>query len=134
MGQYVTGEMVFRCPSDRMKHPVKLYRSYSYAIGDCGVPGRYWVQGSRLPCRFFPDPSSVALVIERVTTYNQFGMGGYSSSTGTGSVQSQHGVSLPTETAPAANYLFMDGHVAWADTPQSNWFPKPPDAPWRPCP
>jgi prepilin-type processing-associated H-X9-DG protein len=129
LGRYVAGETVFRCPADRMDRVPGLPRSYSYSI--CVEPGHGWIEGMRLPSRYFPEPANVALVIERVTVGNCFGEHNCNYSlSATNSVQSQHTVSRPTETRAPSNYLFMDGHVAWADVPQTNWFPTPP--PTRP--
>jgi prepilin-type processing-associated H-X9-DG protein len=124
-GRYVARESVFRCPADRMDRGHGLPRSYSYSIGI--EPGHGWIEGMRLPSRYFPEPASVALVIERVTDCNRFGEQccNYALAA-THYVQSQHTAARSTETRPPSNYLFMDGHVAWADAPQTNWFPTPP--------
>jgi len=134
LGRYVAGEWVFRCPADRMDRGHSLPRSYSYSIGI--EPGHDWIEGMRLPSRYFPEPASVALVIERVIGCNRFGEHccNYAGGT-TNDVQSQHAARRSTETRPPSNYLFMDGHVAWAESPQVNWFPKPPtNVVWQPCP
>ena len=133
-GRYVPGESVFQCPADRMDRISSGFRrSYSYSINT--HPERFWIGGSRLPCRYFPEPGNVAVLVEHVTIQNRFAEDENNCCGGPDSVQSQHTVIRPSETRPPSNYLFMDGHVAWADTPQSNWFPVPPaDAPWRPCP
>lgn len=131
---YVRGRSVFHCPADRMERGNQPARSYSFADA-IGASTRYWIQGSRLPCRYLSSSNTIALVVEQVSPGNVFGKILGAEAWSILDVKSQHEVRQARETCASANCLFLDGHVAWFDNPQTNWFPKPPPgAPERPCP
>ncbi|MBM3859932.1 MAG: prepilin-type N-terminal cleavage/methylation domain-containing protein [Verrucomicrobia bacterium] len=133
-GRYVPRESVFHCPADRIKRAGGLPRSYTYTI-NLEPNGRFWIEGSRLPCRYFPNPEEVVIVTESADSCNMVGEWCCSYHPNRSGGRSQHTIPSGDGVAPPSNYLFMDGHVEWADAPSTNWFPVPPDgAPFRPCP
>ena len=134
VGRYVSGESVFHCPADRVQREQGWPRSYTYTINVEPI-GRFWIEGSRLPCRYFPATAEVVIVTESVFSCNVIGELCCSYHPNRSGGRSQHTGSRGSSTASPSNYLFMDGQVEWADIPSSNWFPVPPaGAPFCPCP
>lgn len=127
---------VLRCPSDTQPRPSgKLPRSYGMSVGNDGANwDQAWPNGARITCKYFTNSAAIVIVSEK----NQ-GVGGtpiigecsktaYVSLTEVAS--SHRSATIPDFNA---NYLFLDGHVAWQTTVTAENFPtKPTENP--PCP
>jgi prepilin-type processing-associated H-X9-DG protein len=113
----------FRCPSDRAARPQGvLPRTYGISVGT--MDGSVAIDGSRLNCPSFVNPSEIVIVTERHVPGNPGGVGNgvHRTSNGGVGVVSAH---FPYKAAPEyrTNYLFLDGHVAWQECLISNNFP-----------
>ncbi|MCX7886066.1 MAG: hypothetical protein N3B01_02260 [Verrucomicrobiae bacterium] len=143
---------IFRCPSDRIRRstapcgwhtepPAAPPRSYAINMGRDAAAEHLWIQGSRLPCPHLPEPGKVALVAERVDGNSKNRIGSKCAGlvfNGPEHITSFH-VPKPHPLAPdpRTNYLFLDGHVEWVETPRPEMFPpRPPGTSFLnpPCP
>lgn len=113
------------CPSDMARRDDgELPRSYAIFVGTGSSPWRFFITGSRLPCRWLKDPTNTVVVVERAQAENLRNRENSSFINQPDAVRSPH-----VHNAPAAgNYLFLDGHVEWAEQVASNRFPAPPPA------
>jgi prepilin-type N-terminal cleavage/methylation domain-containing protein len=109
---YAVGK-IFLCPSDRTGN------TRSYSIRAANTAGARWVSGTRLPCPAYTNATIIVLASERTISGNTL-----NSSTGVAvsqpsDVVSQHARNSPT----SSNYLFLDDHVEWVQSPTSVMFP-----------
>jgi len=110
-GGFATAK-IFSCPSDKLANYDGVVYRRSYAISG--------VQGARISCSMFTNNSTIVLVGEKATG-QAAGSGTDCSISGSGDIVSPH-VKSP---AYSANYLFLDGHAVWIQSPDSTWFLSP---------
>jgi prepilin-type N-terminal cleavage/methylation domain-containing protein/prepilin-type processing-associated H-X9-DG protein len=130
MNGYIQSARVFVCPSDKVPRTLGSVRSYSISKGNQGSDYVYWVAGAKLTSPWLSASSDILLVGESARDKNVLGTAvgcGYVALGLTNDVASQHDGRSATcgNGQPKANYLFLDGHVVWADICQTNWFPTP---------
>jgi len=145
--QYVNAK-IFQCPSDKFARPAgTLPRSYAISVGwyNGNDLTKYWIQGARLTCSYITNASEIVVVGERCafgpsgsSGAGQFGNGQLAwlrRSDATYPTFSIGRIVSPHEKLPSpepnqtkGNYLYLDGHVSWHDTPPDTAFPGlPPD-------
>lgn len=117
---YVSAK-IFRCPDDDLARTGGgVPRSYSISAGSNNAAVGPWIQGSRLTCYALTNSTEIVLVSERITANNVIGVAADSYiNPPTAAVISLHDKKRPT----ACNFLFLDGHVAWAQKPTATMFP-----------
>ncbi len=133
---------VFHCPADLYLRPVgKLPRSYALSGGAVAQRQHYWVQGSHTNCPGL-TPETV-LVGERPFEATGagcvLGEGYYEWGDATHFATAHFKIAdfdRPETYIRSANYLFVDGHVAWVETITPAMFPTNPCSPScaSPCP
>jgi prepilin-type processing-associated H-X9-DG protein len=132
----------FHCPADTYVRPVgRLPRTYAISLGADGARNRYWVQGSRTNCAGLT--AETVLVGERPFEVTGAGCvlgdGYYEWGDATHFATAHFKIEdfkTPESYIRRANYLFVDGHVAWVDTITPAMFPTNPCVPScaTPCP
>jgi prepilin-type processing-associated H-X9-DG protein len=140
-GHYISME-AFVCPADPyLRPPGKLPRSYALSSGAVGMRNHYWVQGSRTNCPGL-TPETV-LVGERPFEVTGagcvLGEGPYEWGDATHFATAHFNITdfkTPETYIRSANYLFVDGRVAWVETVSAAMFPTNPCNPScaTPCP
>lgn len=137
---YVT-PAVFLCPSDRLQRsPGQLPRSYAFSVGNNSVNwNRYWVHGARMTCTYLTDPGAIVLVAEKYRDFdgtgpNYMGFCGNQTWVTHDRIVSPHERHTPNASQPKGNYLFLDGHVSYLLTVNTNNFPANPIGAANPCP
>ena len=114
---------IFKCPTDTLRRStVGIPRSYAMGVGSNGTEGTFWIAGVKLGCYWHGDSSRLAMVGERVTPtalMNNSPTGTYFNGAKAGDVwvRSEHYKSATNSPQPIGNYLFMDGHVEWVQSP-----------------
>jgi prepilin-type processing-associated H-X9-DG protein len=141
------------CPSDKNERPDKKWpRSYALSLGRDGDTEDFWIQGSELKCPALSNRSEIVIIGERVLD-----PAGWQNPLGWRSTPGSYGSQLasfcskkwlvsahfpapdptPTTYVKVANYLYVDGHVAWVepvtDALLDQMFPVNPDG-RTPCP
>lgn len=134
-GGYVTPK-IFACPSDKKARAAgQLARSYGISAGYDGTEARYWIHGTRITCSYITNASDVVIVAEK-TGYGSGAStpGVFATTTGEYCNRNPGRITSPHEKIPnidpptqlRGNYLFLDGHVAWVDSPPDTMFPSNP--------
>jgi prepilin-type N-terminal cleavage/methylation domain-containing protein/prepilin-type processing-associated H-X9-DG protein len=136
-GGYITAGLL-ACPSDRLTRTGTLSssgaKSYAMSWGSGSAQlSHYFIQGSRITCPAFSNSTDVVVVGEMWMTVAS---GGAAPTTSNSTVDDWNAVVFgwPTGSALpyaahekgnryAANWLFLDGHVAWVSNIKSNMFP-----------
>ena len=119
-----TSAKVFFCPDDTTNRVSGLPRSYAISVGNsAGLPGNFWVAGSRTTCPYLTNSTDIALVSESFDSSDVIGAGTHYYFGGSNNVRSAH-----VKKAPfwSCNYLFMDYHVAWVNNTTATMFPTAP--------
>jgi prepilin-type processing-associated H-X9-DG protein len=117
----------FHCPADTYPRKVGLSpRTYAISCGESHTNGlrSQWIQGSRLDCAHFADPSQIVLVTERPADVEGRGYGaGLSRDNWCDQTQhfsahtKQRSLHSSVRYNRTMNYLFLDGHVGWLENP-----------------
>jgi prepilin-type processing-associated H-X9-DG protein len=121
---------IFRCPTDNLSRTFPGNpRSYAIAVGKAGpVTSVFWIQGSRITCAYLNEPAVIAVVTEQVhndaKVENTTACAFRSPFDANPFIVSLH----DKKNKLACNYLFLDGHVAWVQSPNlyTNMFPAVP--------
>ena len=124
---------IFLCPDDNVARTGGgTPRTYAIGVGNAGVPGNFWIAGSRLTCPYLTNSSDIAMVTERYDSSAILGASGTHYYRGPSDVTSAH----VKKNFWNCNYLFMDFHNAWIISTSStnNMFPKAPASPNPACP
>jgi prepilin-type N-terminal cleavage/methylation domain-containing protein/prepilin-type processing-associated H-X9-DG protein len=123
---------IFICPTDKVPRSGAFgQRSYAMAIGaDPSTVKTFWIHGSRLTCPYLTNLSEIVVVAEMAQSLADLDCSGpaytgfCSPFIGNASFQvhSPHVIGQPAK----GNYLFLDGHVSWVESPTANMFPNSP--------
>ena len=114
-----TSTKIFLCPDDNVPR-AGVPRSYSIGIGGAAAAALsdYWIQGSRLTCPYLTNSTDIAIVTEHYVASATLGAPGAGNEFYyrlPADVTSGH--VKKTNIAWNCNYLFMDFHAAWVNSP-----------------
>jgi prepilin-type N-terminal cleavage/methylation domain-containing protein/prepilin-type processing-associated H-X9-DG protein len=118
---------IFFCPSDtQARTGGGTPRSYAIAVGGDGGQGNFWIQGSRITCAYLTNASEIVLVGERIAASSILSSMNNHTFQGTNHLNSLH---VKSASNTKMNYLYLDGHVAWAERTTASMFPNRPASP-----